>query len=1834
MKLRLKNVRVHNLKGVDLEVEKGELTVFTGVSGSGKSSLAFDTIYVEGQRRYIESLGAGVRRQLGDFARPAADKIEGIAPTIAVEQKTIGKNPRSTVGTITGIYDYLRVLFARIGKAHCPISGESLSTQSEKEIIETILAMPEKSKLIFLAPFIRGKKGTLKEELDIITRRGFLRIRLDGEIVDLSEPIEVNPKKVHDIDLVVDRISLGADAKGRVTESVSNALNLGKGIFSVENVTTKTETLFSKFGHAKKSGASYPPLEPHDFSFNHPKGMCPACEGLGLALDFDLEKIIDEEKSLAEGCCKIAGSYNTVKWGNIYNNLADLYDFSVHTPWKDLKESTKNILLYGSRRKWIRMKFVHPQKGTVWTDYVKWRGFIADGKKRLADATSDVYKNNMAQLMTEGICPECHGSKILPYPAAAKLFDKKIHEVTALTVDEAKTFFGKQKLTKEEEKIGGELLLEVCNRLKFLSDVGLGYLSLERTSPTLSGGEAQRVRLASALGSGLVGATYVLDEPSIGLHARDNEKLIETLLALRDKGNTVLVVEHDEETILSADTVVDVGPGAGSRGGEIIFHGPPKNLETAKNSATADYLFGRKKIPIPKKRRKGKNHLVLEGAKHHNLKEVTLKIPLGTLTGITGVSGSGKSSLILDTLFPLLANELHRAEHSVGKHKKCTGIEHIDKVIGIDQSPIGRTPRSNPATYIKLFDDIRDLFAKLPEAKARGYMPGRFSFNVKEGSCHTCGGMGQVRIDMDFMEDAWQLCETCQGKRFDPQTLEIHYSGKSIYDILSMTVEAAATFFEDIPHIKHKLDLLLAVGLGYLEIGQSSVTLSGGEAQRIKLAKELVRPSTGHTLYIFDEPTTGLHFDDIAKLIEIMQRLVDEGNTIVVIEHNLDLIKVCDHLVDLGLDGGKAGGEIIATGTPEKLAKCDTPTGKALQKTDHKIVPATKIPATKALTIKEASQHNLKNLSLEIPLGKMTVCCGPSGSGKSSLAFDTVYAEGQRRYTDTLSPYARQFIKQMAKPSVRSIEGLAPAIAIEQKHHAGNPRSTVGTMTEIYDYLRILYAHAGVAYCPETGEKIESISPEYVCEKLMELPEKTRLTFLQPTDLADIETIAKRGYLRIRLNGEIFEVDQNIPFDPNRKNVLEIVIDRVVVKPGIEKRMLEAIEQMSGPFVVATPEEDLTFNLSFSVAKTGKAYRKLIPQSFSYNSEEGMCPDCQGLGFVLGADLSTEPFLLKMTPLDLMLELWKEEATDDAYKSFLAFCDSVDINAERPIMNLTDDKKDLLFNGSEKPFEWNGVQVTFRGIHGAFALLGKAATGMIKRTLSPLLEKRMCSACRGSRLKPLSRNVKLCGVTLPKLVDMPIDEAAEFMTKLKNIDATLDETLRQISTRLKFLQEIGLGYLSLFRSAPTLSGGETQRICLASALGAQLTGCLYVLDEPTIGLSDRETKRLLDALKKLQDLGNTLLLVEHDRQVLEMADHLIDFGPGAGRLGGEITAQGTLEQLKKNPASLTGQYLSGKKKIPMPEKKVKTDCTFMVENANLHNLKNLTVKFPFQSLICVTGVSGSGKSTLIHDILEPGVKNFLKTGSLKTNGATFSGLEPFKELISLSQDPIGHTIRADITTFTDLLTPLRKFFAELPHAKTKGLQPRHFSYNHKRGMCKTCFGIGYKSIELQYLPPVKVKCSACNGHRLQPHSLEVTYKGKNLGEILEMTATAALDFLPPIPKVVKILETLGEVGLSYLTLNQPIQTLSGGEAQRLRLSRELTRRPKGKTLYLFDEPTIGLHFTDIEKLLPIFTRLKEKKHTVIVIEHNPDIIARADHVITLGPDSGPAGGHLIESNQS
>jgi excinuclease ABC subunit A len=915
----IKGACEHNLKCIDVEIPRDKLVVITGISGSGKSTLAFDTIYAEGQRRYVESLSAYARQFLEQMEKPDVESIEGLSPAISIEQKTTSKNPRSTVGTVTEIYDYLRLLFARVGHPYCYSCGKEIASQTVSQMVDQIMALPEGTKITLLSPLIRGRKGEYRKELLQLRKEGFVRVIIDGQPQDLAEEITLDKKKKHDIDIVVDRLIVKEGIQRRLADSLETALHHAEGIAKVQIVDGET-LLFSESLACIDCGISYPEMTPRMFSFNNPYGACPECTGLGTRMYFDPDLVVpNPELSLREGAIapwekRLSGWFH-----QILEALSKAYSFDIRTPFAKLSEEAQRIILYGSGGEKVQFWW-EEDGGRRHTYYKEFEGVLNNLERRYRETDSEQVREDLEKYMNVMPCPTCHGARLKKEALFVRVGGRNICEVSSLSIADALGFFETLSLSDKETEIARRILKEIRERLYFLVNVGLDYLSLDRSSGTLSGGEGQRIRLATQIGSSLVGVLYILDEPSIGLHQRDNARLLKTLMRLRDLGNTVLVVEHDEETILEADHVIDMGPGAGVHGGEVVAQGTPAEVMANPRSLTGRYLSGELLIPVPKKRREVERFLRIVGATENNLKDVEVDIPLGVMTCVTGVSGSGKSSLIIDTLYKVLCQRLYRSREKAGAVREIQGLETLDKVINIDQSPIGRTPRSNPATYTGVFTEIRDLFAGLPESKLRGYKPGRYSFNVKGGRCEACSGDGIIKIEMHFLPDVYVQCEVCKGARYNRETLEVKYKGKSIAEVLDMTVSQAVQFMENIPRIKNKLVTLENVGLGYIKLGQSATTLSGGEAQRVKLAKELSKRATGRTIYILDEPTTGLHFHDIAKLLEVLERLVAAGNTIVIIEHNLDVIKTADYLIDLGPEGGDRGGEVIATGTPEEVA--------------------------------------------------------------------------------------------------------------------------------------------------------------------------------------------------------------------------------------------------------------------------------------------------------------------------------------------------------------------------------------------------------------------------------------------------------------------------------------------------------------------------------------------------------------------------------------------------------------------------------------------------------------------------------------------------------------------------------------------------------------------------------------------------------------------------------------------------------------------------------------------------------------------------------------------------
>ena len=1932
----VQGAREHNLRNIDIQLPKDKLIVFTGVSGSGKSSLAIDTVYAEGQRRYIESLSAYARQFLGQLGKPDVDEIVGLSPSIAIDQGSTGHNPRSTVATVTEVYDYLRVLYARVGQFHCPECGREVGSQTPADIVKALIDYPERTRLIILAPILRGSRGAHERELEDLRKAGFARLRIDGEIYELRPGLTLNPNQRHDIDVVIDRIVIKEGVEPRVAQAVDTALLRGNGSLLVHVVPTEGEgspftseeddLLFSEDYTCSHCQISFVKPEPRHFSFNNPDGMCEKCRGLGVEMGILPRLIIsDDTLSIMQGAISLWGRLNrrsTLKERVIAEALAKHLGFDIETPWKDLTPEQQHAVLYGTGDDVLTITTPSTGRRSGRKQRRQYRarfhGIIPTEEQRYHfEDDEETDEDNYPDYFVKMPCRTCEGTRLNPWVKAVTIGDTSITNILEMSIQDASEFFDGLELPERETFIASELLKEIRGRLGFLLDVGLEYLTLARPAPTLSGGEAQRIRLASQVGAGLRDVTYVLDEPSIGLHPRDHAGLLMTLLNLRNQGNTVIVVEHDEATMLVADWIVDFGPGAGIKGGKITDIGTPTQFMEESNTLTAQYLRGDKVIVQPESRRPtGDSWVQICNARQNNLKGISPKIPVGTLCCVTGVSGSGKSSLIHDILYCALARDLMKAKTVPGDYDDIRGIikgknlpvsDVIDKIININMAPIGRTPRSNAATYTKVFDNIRALYAGLPDAKLRGYKPGRFSFNVAGGRCEACNGNGAKKVDMGLLSDVWVECEVCEGKRFNSETLAIKYKGKNISEVLEMDIDTALTHFADIPKIARGLKLLHDVGLDYIKLGQPAPTLSGGEAQRIKLSRELSKRGTGKTLYILDEPTTGLHFDDVNKLLMILHRLVDDGNTVVVVEHNLEVVNSADYLIDLGPEGGVGGGTIVAVGTPEEItAMPESYTGRALQGdfdicsssdpnepqgviadsseiaarnaqgrgdlarteggyTDRNVKPPIYLNEPqgkiKNIVVRGATENNLKNIDIDIPHRKMTALTGVSGSGKTSLALDTVYAEGQRRYIETLSTYARQFIGQMEKPKVSKIEGLSPAIAISNANAGQNPRSTVATITEIHDGLRTLYARWGKPYCPDCQEEVQPQTAEEITDQVFGLLHTQRVDVLAPLtnflllpegkegvsrgkivdvnasesaygmkgneDYADVfRRLQRAGFVRVQIDGEIHRLDEAPKLSRGIHHEIFIVIDRIELVDEEKSRFTEAVELallQSGGFVLVQAYRGLQDN---EKRERGK------PTGRHFLSEHAMCRSC-------GSNFG------QLTPRHF------------SFNNKIGACDFCDGRG--------------------------------RNMHPPYDA---------------------CNQCHGTRLKPFSSCVRFEDITVSELMTLSITEIIEFFnTRLKQIEAEIAsgeteanrsdhliatgvstsrathpslhihtspefeaEVLHQIQTRLQFLEDIGLGYLALDRGAPTLSGGEMRRIQLASQLGSGLTGVTYILDEPSIGLHPRDQERLIAALKELRDIGNSVLVVEHDRDTILAADHVIDFGPQAGKEGGEIVAIGTPEtftngatavgaisesrhtDVPSSTKSLTQAYLSDEVEIPVPKTRRKgTGKQLAISGAKTNNLKDIDVKIPLGTLTCVTGVSGCGKSSLVEGTLKPALesRSSIRTGDPKDHRYThylsdghrepiyndyglpeyesIRGVSYIKRLINVDQKAIGETPRSNPATYTDLFTKIRELFAEQHDAKMRGYSMGAFSFNLAQGQCHVCEGHRFNRVEMHFLPDVWMPCETCNSTGYSMETLEIRYKGKNIAEVLKMTVDEALAFFNENPRICRTLQMLTDVGLGYIELGQSATTLSGGEAQRVKLAKELARRQTGSTLYIMDEPTTGLHFDDIQKLLKVLNKLVDAGNTIIAVEHNIDVIKSADWIIDLGPEGSKGGGEVV-----
>ncbi len=1786
--IEIRGARQNNLRGFDLSLPLGKLIVVSGPSGSGKSSLAFDTLYAEGQRRYVETFSPYTRQFFDRMDKPAVDEIRGIPPAIAIEQVNAVKSTRSTVGTMTDLNDYLRLLLPRVVEAFCPKCSAQIRPATVQSIVQSI-SKESDSPVLITFPMSVPDGAEVSDFLGFLQAQGYQRVWAEGDVIRVDDAPERLPEKVY---VIQDRVTPSRENAARLGEAIETALRFGKGKINV--IKGAKIRAFALGWHCAACEADIPEPGIGRFSFNHPLGACATCRGFGRIITLEMMRAIPNTGlSLADGAIKPFQSESGQECQDDLMRAAAKRKIKTNVPFEKLSKAHQHWVIYGDDDSRPSMDL---WKAGLWYGV---RGFFDWLESRS-------YKMHVRVLLSRyrsyTICPDCKGGRFAPASLNFRWMGRTAPELLNMPVDSLHEMVrGEQKKRKGACKDSTTLLLldEVEARLGYLLEVGLGYLTLDRPTRSLSGGETARVNLTTCLGTSLVNTLFVLDEPSIGLHPRDTDRLLGVMRRLRDKGNTLVVVEHEEAVIRAADHLVEIGPGRGELGGSLVHSGPLDGILSGKiRTLTGDYLTGEKTFPKTAKRRKPVGWICVSGATENNLKDVSVDFPLGVFACVTGVSGSGKSTLVHQVLYRNLATiKGEQLEDAPGACKAVEGAMQIGSVVLVDQSPLSKTPRSSPALYLGIFDSIRQRFASLPEALSLGLTASAFSFNTGPGRCERCGGSGFEKIEMQFLSDVFVRCPECEGRRFQAHIRKIKLGGISIDQVLDLTVTEAVGYAQThaLKEMVAPLNALIELGLGYLKLGQPLNGLSGGESQRLKLVERLLHRSEAKACLILDEPTTGLHFDDIVLLVRALNRLVDQGHSVIVIEHNLDVIRASDYLIDMGPEAGVNGGYVVAAGPPEKVAECDAShTGRFLKavRTKRSVGPPkqekTKTQANDTgIEIVGARQHNLKNVSLQIPLNAMSVITGLSGSGKSSLAFDLLFAEGQRRFLDSMSPYARQFATQLERPDVDRVTGLPPTVAIEQRLTRGGGKSTVATVTEVYHFLRLLFSKVGVQHCPKCDVAVASQTLGEAVRRAEALSAKGRLRVLAPLVKARkgfhtevFAWAAAKGFKEMLIDGKWETASKPPKLERFREHTIEVLVGEAAKASGLRELVAQAFEIGRGTaLLLDSRNKRHVLSMEHSCPDCGQSFEELDPRLFSFNSPHGWCAECNGFG-----------------------EIWKRH--------------------ENP-------KLDTALE----------LELDYERQHEALE------SG----------EAECCEGCAGSRLNPNARAVRIAGTPIDAIVSQSASGVMDWLQKLKfaGADAIIAaDVVPEIRQRLRFLDSVGLGYLSLNRSAKTLSGGESQRIRLAAQLGSNLRGVLYVLDEPTIGLHPRDNVALLDTLDALKKKGNALVIVEHDEDTLMRADHVIDLGPGAGKHGGRVVAQGTLESLKNAEESVTGKCLREPLQHPMRGERRLVESNreirwLTLSGASLHNVRALDLKIPIGRLSVFTGISGSGKSTMMRGLLKPALQGALasklKGGAMKTrDGAMLRGAEYIEAVYEVDQSPIGKTSRSTPATYLGVFDHIRALFASTPLARIRGYEAGRFSFNSQGGRCEACLGQGVLKIEMNFLPPAHVRCPDCDGSRYAIATLEVLYQGRSIADVMAMPMDEAVEFFGVHAAIARPLRLLCETGLGYLTLGQASQTLSGGEAQRLKLVSELVRgigRTEHKrirkgvesrsVLYLLEEPTIGLHMADVRHLLAVLHRLVDAGHTVVVIEHHTSVIAEADHLIEVGPEAGAAGGLVI-----
>jgi excinuclease ABC subunit A len=1733
---KLEGACVHNLKSVSLTLAPGQLVVVTGVSGAGKSSLAMDTLYAEGQRRFVESFSPYARQFLERLERPDVKSLEPVPAGIAVDRRAPVKSSRSTLATMADLEPYLSALFLREAVPICGEHGlEAVLLDPERAAARAKQQLGTSRALIVYPLAANGPEGYL-EVRDSLARDGLRRLLIGGEIHDIDA---VRPSSAVEaggtLHVVLDRLSI--NDQSRFAQSIEGAWSRGAGTAIVHSDGAPALVLRQGLG-CPECGDALPPPRPGLFSYESPLGACPACRGFGRTLGVDIDKVFpDPDRTLAKGAVRPWRGASTRWERSELSKLCKRHGIALDVPWGKLRAREQKLVLEGDGS-WDHGLFPGVLGWFRWLETKTYKLHV---------------RVLLARYRAYDLCVTCDGRRLNPTALSYKVGGLDLAAWHRLEVSAANERLQALRTSSGQGEMARR---ELSSRLGYLERVGLGYLTLDRQARTLSGGEAQRVTLTAALGTSLNNAMFVLDEPTVGLHPADVEPLVEILRELSRRDNLVIVVEHDPSVIAGADRVIELGSGAGERGGEIVADGTPASL-LGGTSATARALAG--PLRAARARRTPSAHLRLTNARANNLLGVDVSIPLGVVCAITGPSGSGKSTLAVDVVYRALARRLGELDlERPGLHDALEGATALRRVILVDQSPLGRTSRGNAATYTKAWDTIRALYAREPAAIARGLTAASFSFNVEGGRCEACSGEGAETVEMQFLADVRLICPSCRGRRFKEEVLAVERNGLSIADVLAMTVERALEVFRNEPAIARALGPLALLGLSYLRLGQPLSTLSGGEAQRLKLSRALAE-GPEKALFVLDEPSAGLHVDEVERLSAALHRSVDAGASVIVVEHDLDLVLAADHVIDMGPGSGSLGGRVVAEGAPDEVARGKTRTGIALARrlrgeTGEAPPKSGTAPTTRReLVVSRAREHNLADVSVAIPHGALTVVTGPSGSGKSTLAFDVVFAEGQRRFLETLTPYARQFLPTMPRPDVDSVTGIPPSIALEQRTARTGGQSTVATVTEVAHYLRLLYARLGVPHCPTHDRPIASRARGDLFDSVRKL--RGRMHLLAPAVAArkgtylDIFTAAARaGITHAFADGALVSTES----PPKLARTKEHTIDLLIAGPLEMKRctpelLARALELGRGALKLrAQTGEETLFSTVGACPVCSFSVPELDPRWFSFATQQGRCSRCEG----------------------------------------------------------------------------KGVLVTEKTI-------GRGKQRRVEEQI------RECPECEGSRLSEVPRAVRLAGERYHELVGRSVVSALAQVRKLAfegDAARIAGPLVAELERRLVFLSDTGLDYLALDRPAHTLSGGEMQRLRLAAQLGAGLTGALYVLDEPTIGLHPRDTGRLIDNLRRLVALGSTVLVVEHDADTIRAADFLVDLGPGGGTRGGRITAAGTPEEVLATPDSPTGRALSRppelRASLPIPA----TQAYLLLEGASEHNLKNVDVKVPIGRFTAVCGVSGSGKSTLVSRVLLPALRREL--GLIADEPGSFRslrGAEALSRAIAIDQSPIGRTPRSVPATFLGIWDPIRKLFASTPEAKVRGFAPQRFSFNTPTGgRCPSCDGQGSITHEMSFLPDVVATCPTCSGSRFEAMTLEVRYQGRSIGDVLAMTAEEGAVFFENHRTIAAPLRTLNDLGAGYVSLGQGSHTLSGGEAQRLKLAAELTASLRHEpTLYVLDEPTTGLHISDVERLVRVLGRLVDRGDTLVVIEHHPQVLAGADYLIELGPEGGERGGRRV-----